>query len=55
MTEREQKAVELLLSEPEILAWLGADPAEDERRRAHESDDLDALPTAGSAPRRAPA
>jgi hypothetical protein len=54
MTESEQKAVELLLSEPEIVAWLGADPSEDERRRLHESDDR-GTPTAGSAPRRTPA
>lgn len=52
MTEREQTAIELLLSEPEIVAWLGADPTEDERRRTRESDDLDALPTADSALRR---
>jgi hypothetical protein len=39
VTEREQQAIELLLSEPEIVAWLGADPIE-------HGDDPDALPPA---------
>ena len=30
MTEREKTAIELLLSEPEIVAWLEADESEDD-------------------------
>lgn len=55
MTGCEQWAIELLLSEPEIVAWLGAGPADDERGRMPEGEDLVALTTAGSAPRQAPA
>jgi hypothetical protein len=29
VTEREQMAIELLLSEPQVVAWLGADSIED--------------------------
>lgn len=39
MTEREQRAIELLLSEPEIVAWLGADPIEDEWPESDDSAD----------------
>ena len=39
VTEREQRAIEFLLSEPEIVAWLGADPIQG-------GDDPDASPTA---------
>jgi hypothetical protein len=41
VTEREQRAIAFLLSEPEIVAWLGADPVED-------GDDPDAVPPAAA-------
>jgi hypothetical protein len=31
VTEEEQEGVELLLSDPEIVAWLEVDDAEEER------------------------
>jgi hypothetical protein len=31
VTEEEREGVELLLSDPEIIAWLGLDDAEEER------------------------
>jgi hypothetical protein len=33
LTEREQTAIELLLSEPEIVAWLGTDETVEGRAR----------------------
>ena len=35
MTEREETGVELLLSEPEIVAWLEPDDPSDETDEAH--------------------
>ena len=35
MTEREETGVELLLSEPEIVAWLEPDDPADEKDEAH--------------------
>jgi hypothetical protein len=54
VTEREQKAIELLLSEPEIVAWLGTDEAVEGRARTADGgvqrafEDALARVTAGS-------
>jgi hypothetical protein len=54
VTEREQTAIELLLSEPEIVAWLGSDETVEGRARTAEGgvqrafEDALARVTAGS-------
>jgi hypothetical protein len=42
VTEHERRGIDLLLGEPEIVAWLGAEPTEHEGDRVLDADDPDA-------------